>query len=531
MPEYKKRFSDEANKQYTYSSAEELIKNTDDLAEIINHHMSNQRPRLKELREYYEGDNTTILEESRRKEEHLADHRATHAFAEYVSSFIQGYLVGVPLKTTYKNEKINDLLREINRTNDADEHNSDLVLEQSIYGRAYELLYRNQNDETRFTVLDVLETFVIYDDTVEMNPIAGVRYFNKQFKEDEILVTVYTDTEIHTFDMKENELSFIEKKPHSFGGVPIIEYQNNKFRRGDFEKVLNLIDLYDSAESDTANYMTDFNDAMLKIVGNLDIDIDTAKEMKEHNILMLQTEMDSDGRAGQADADYIYKKYDVAGTEAYKDRIKNDIHMFTYTPNMNDEKFSGVQSGEAMKYKLFGLEQKRATKERLFKKSLRDRYRLINNISSIAAEGTFDVNDIIITFTPNLPKSLREEIEAFVKLNGELSEETKLSLLSFIENPQEEMERMKKESPLNQAGKDMYQFPNQQEGEDGGSESIESTAKTEDEKALNGAQITSVLKIIEGIKGGLITSEQGIALLIDGLKIDETAARKIISEQ
>ena len=42
--------------------------------------------------------------------------------------------------------------------------------------------------------------------------------------------------------------------------------------------------------------------------------------------------------------------------------------MFTNTPDMTDENFSGNQSGEAMKYKLFGLEQRTAIKEGLFRK-------------------------------------------------------------------------------------------------------------------------------------------------------------------
>lgn len=458
----KQRFSSEANIHYTYSSADELINNLDDLSKMIQHHKEHQQPRLKVLQDYYEGDNTTVLRANRRREEHLADHRATHAFAEYVSGFIQGYMVGIPLKTAYPDETVNEQLKDINRTNDADEHNSELVLDQSIYGRAYELLYRNQLDEIRFTVLDVLETFVIYDDTVERNPIAGIRYFTNQFKDEETNVYVYADENIFRYTLGDDgKLTEQEVKPHAFGGVPIIEYSNNRFRRGDFEKVLNLIDLYDEGQSDTSNYMTDFNDAMLKIVGNLDIDASEAKEMKKNNILMLQTEPDAEGRHSQADADYIYKKYDVNGTEAYKDRVKNDIHMFTHTPNMDDDKFAGNQSGESLKYKLFGLEQKRSIKERLFKKSLRDRYRLINNIMTLAAEGAFDVNDITITFTPNLPKSVKDEIEAFAKLGGDLSDETKLSLLSFVDNPKEEMEKMKKENP--QWNAVAYEFPVREE--------------------------------------------------------------------
>lgn len=472
----KQRFPDEANARFTYSSVDELLKNTDDLSEMIQNHQQTQVPRLKTLENYYKGNNETILTEKRRKEEHMADHRAAHNFAKYVSQFIQGYMVGVPLKTQHKDDKTNEILRGINRDNDADEHNSDLILDLSIYGRAYELLYRNQNDETRFTTLDPKETFVIYDDTVEMNPIAGVRYVKDQFK-DYTDVYVYTDEKQIIYQMDTAfSLKKEDEKDHYFKGVPIIEYENNKFRQGDFEDVLNLIDLYDSAQSDTANYMTDLNDAFLKIVGNVDIDVEKAKDMKQNRIILLQTERDSDGRVGQADADYIYKQYDVSGTEAYKSRVEEDIHKFTNTPNMNDQNFAGNRSGEAMKYKLFGLEQVRVTKERLFKKSLRDRYRLINNIMQVAAEGGFDVNDISITFTPNLPKSLKDEIEIFVKLGGDLSDETKLSLLSVVENPLEELERIKKENPQAQAVS--YDFPKKEDEQGEGEEDAEVSKKT-----------------------------------------------------
>ncbi|MDY0394778.1 phage portal protein [Virgibacillus halophilus] len=335
----KQRFSDEANTHYTYSSSDNLVNNLDDLSEMIQHHRQHQRPRLQELQEYYKGNNSTILRNKRRKEDHLADHRATHNFAKYVSQFIQGYMVGVPLKTTYtKGDAINEKIRDMNRENDADEHNSDLVLDQSIYGRAYELLYRNKQDDTRFTILNVLETFVIYDDTVEMNPIVGVRYIGNRFQDD-VTVYVYTDNEIVTYKMDDAfNLTEDDRKPHYFKGVPIIEYDNNSFRQGDFENAMNLIDLYDAAQSDTANYMSDLNDAMLKIKGSLDLDVEEAKKMKEANIIMLQSEQSTDGRFSDVDADYIYKKYDVQGTEAYKDRVFNNILLFTSIPNLLDDK-------------------------------------------------------------------------------------------------------------------------------------------------------------------------------------------------
>ncbi|PWZ98446.1 phage portal protein, partial [Staphylococcus pseudintermedius] len=79
--------------------------------------------------------------------------------------------------------------------------------------------------------------------------------------------------------------------------------------------------------------------------------------MRKSRIILAKTKADASGRMGNANVDFIYKQYDVAGVEAYKKRIQKDIHKFTNTPDLSDENFGGVQSGEAMKYKLFGVEQ------------------------------------------------------------------------------------------------------------------------------------------------------------------------------
>ncbi|WP_163579114.1 phage portal protein [Gracilibacillus saliphilus] len=462
-----KRFSDEANIHYRFESAEKLLQDKDVLTTMIRHHQSQQQPRLQTLLNYYKGDNEAILEEKRRREEHLADNRATHNFAKYVSQFIQSYLLGVPLKTAHTDETINDEIRDININNEADEHNSDLALDQSIFGRAYELLYRSQDDQAKFVLLNPLHTFVIYDETVERKPIAAVRYISKQFT-DNTTVFVYTDREEHRFTMDNGyDLKATDKKSHYFKGVPVNEYENNKFRQGDFEDVLSLIDLYDSAQSDTANYMQDLNDAMLVIKGELDLEdqyeedpIEVAQRMKEANILYMKPPQLGDGREGNVDAGYIYKQYDVSGTEAYKDRVFSNILLFTSIPNLlDDESNRTPQSGEALKMKLFALQQKKTIKERLFKKSLRNRYRLINNILSIASEGGFNVDDITITFSENLPPMLENELKWFTDAGGKLSQETLLSQLSFVENADDEMQKIKKEDeqqPTRQRSVDMY---------------------------------------------------------------------------
>jgi len=470
----KVRFSDQANIHYLYDDAEKLVDKPDILLGFIKHHHEKQVRRLNVLREYYLGNNVTMLTGKRRLEDHLADHRSTHNFAEYISDFIKGYMTGIPIKTSYGDGTVEDLevtsgISDLNVLNDADEHNAEMALNQSIYGRAYEMLHRNQADETRFYELDVAETFVIYDTTIEKNAIAGVTYVRDDFM-NETTVVFYTDHKKYKFNLDQSmtNLKLEGEEGHSFGGVPIIEYENNKYRTGDFEKVLNLIDLYDSAQSDTANYMSDINDALLAIIGDVDLDSEDAKDMKKSNIILVQPSVDQDGKTGSADAKYLYKQYDVAGSEAYKDRLYNDILFFTSTPNLLDSNFSGTQSGEALKYKLFGLAQKRATKERSFKKALRERYRLINNVSSVVNEMTFELSELDIVFTENLPKDIQAEMDWFIKSGGRLSLETMLSHLTFIENAQDELDKLEEEDPQQQAGKNMYDF-----AEDESDESIE----------------------------------------------------------
>jgi SPP1 family phage portal protein len=447
----KRRFSKEANIQYTFDSADELIKESSELSAILKHHIEHQRPRLNVLDDYYIGENTTISAANRRKEEDKADHRAKHNYAKYVSNFMQGFLVGVPIAVQHKDKSAQDKIDDINETIEDAALNADIVLDLSIYGRAYELAHRNQQDQTKVYLSSPLETFLIYDNTIEKNIIAGVRYFNVGYGDShKIKVLFYTEKRIYTYytsNMGDYNLTLDGETEHPFNEVPINEHSNNRFRQGDFENVLDLIDLYDAGQSDTANYMTDLNDAMLKIVGNLELSPEEAKKMKQANIIFLKPEQNADGKEGSVDADYIYKQYDVSGSEAYKGRLQTDIHKFTNTPDLNDENFSGQQTGEAMKYKLFGLEQIRINKERLLKRSLNRRYKLINNVMHLASEaGKGEFEGLTYKFTPNLPKSTKEAVDMFNALGGELSQETKLKTIPMIvENPEEEQKRIEAE--------------------------------------------------------------------------------------
>ncbi|BCB04779.1 phage portal protein [Bacillus sp. KH172YL63] len=145
----KRRFSIESNIQYTFDSAEELVQDTKELSAILKHHIEHQRPRLTVLDDYYLGENTTISAANRRKEDDKADHRAKHNYAKYVSNFMQGFFVGAPVSVRHKDKSTQEKINEINETIEDAALNADIVLDLSIYGRAYELIHRNHLDQIK----------------------------------------------------------------------------------------------------------------------------------------------------------------------------------------------------------------------------------------------------------------------------------------------------------------------------------------------------------------------------------------------
>ena len=451
------RFHRESRMRYRINNVDELFENEYKvLREFLEHHKSTQRPRIQELYDYAEGNNHTISVQQRRSEQDMADTRIIHNFGKSISVFKQGYLVGKPIQVEYEDgeedSSTDEILKEIAKINSFHDLNRMLVLDLSKVGRAYDLVYRSMEDVTKVKRLDPLNTFVIYDNTLEDKMLAGVRYYSVGLSDNKKhFIDVYIKDVIYKCQMIEGVITELAIEPHMFNDVPITEYLNTAEGMGDYESELSLIDSYDAVQSDTANYMTDTSDAILAIFGQVafpdDVlgdnkkQIEYMRKMRRARLLQLKPPVDINGTEGKVDAKYLYKQYDVNGVESYKKRIVNDIHKYTNTPDMTDQNFNGVQSGEAMKYKLFGLEQARVDTQSLFEKSLKRRYQLIANIGDYVKELTdFDISKLKITFNPNLPKALEETINAFKSLGGMVTNETAMRLTGIVEDPKKEQE-------------------------------------------------------------------------------------------
>ena len=475
-----RRFDESANRQFMMTIEDfetiefESQKWIARLKNFVGTHRAEQLDRLKELKRYYLADNNIKYRDDK-SDPYSADNRIASDWAKYITVFEQGYMLGNPVEYKNENAEIQALIDNFSKQNNEQDHNVAIKTDLAIYGRAYELLNTFQDVDGSVWVklyrMNPEQTFVIYDDSYEQRSLMAVNYYSISYgnghKRD--FVKVYTDNAIYEYvddNQEADTLRLKETSEHFFNGVPVNEFSNNTDRTGAFEAVLDSIDAYDLSQSELANFQQDSNEALLVISGNPFTGVDdkdfledgrinpngrlaVSQSFKKAKILVLDDNPIPGGSSPSAH--YLIKSYDTAGAEAYKERLVNDILRFTFTPDTTDNNFGGVQSGEAMKYKMMAADNYRGKQELLFEKGLMRRLRLAVNIWKIKGNDSGNyalINETDIVFTPNLPQNDNELVAIVKNLYGVVSEQTIVEILERVTgvNAETELERLKEDT-------------------------------------------------------------------------------------
>ncbi|MEX6519287.1 phage portal protein [Fusobacterium animalis] len=421
-----------------------------DLKEALDAFIKNELPELQKMEDYYSGEHNILNKKDRTIDKE--DAKLIHDYPGYITTIATAYFLGKPISYTLQDDKLKkdfEKLSEYLSTEEEQQENFEHSENCSIFGKSYELWYKNADNTIGNAVVDPRDCFILRDNTVKKEITAAVRWDKTKNKEDKWVykLEVYDSTTVTTYeflsDSDKKEVPNIKgvTKLHGFNQVPIIEFLNNKRAFGDFKKVVSLIDGYDEAASTSIDDMTDFTDALLVLTNVGGTDKETLKKIKEDKLMLI----DDDG-----DAKWLIKQVNDSYAQNNKNRLNQDIHKFSMIPDMQDKEFSGNSSGVALGYKLLALEQLAAQKEMHFKKAINQRLQLMIDFHNLKIKST----DIQKVFTRNIPKNLVEAADTAQKLQGIVSHETILSILPFIEDAKVELEKIKAEEDIN-AEKDM----------------------------------------------------------------------------
>lgn len=414
-----------------------------DLDKFIEAFKVNRLKRFQKNLDYYLGQHEIL---KRKKDSASApNNRVVCNHAKDITDIATGYFMGNPINYTTaqdgKEETIKALKTQFDEAN-VDEVDSDNAQNMSIFGVAYEYVY-TKTGETVNTVkaLSPLNTFIVTDDTIESNPLFGVYFYETKDTTDaeKVVHTVIATSEaIYEGILLSGIWKETLSAAHHFGGVPIIEYRNNKECRGDFEGQIGLIDAYNKLQSDRVDDKDQFIDSILAIYGAILGDTPAEKSeamtaLKENKMIELPLD---------AKAEYLTHTFDESGMEILRKSISEDIYKFSHVPCLSDENFLANTSGVAMAYKLLGLEMITKTKERYYKAGLRKRIRLFNHYSAIKGQ-ELDPNLVHPIFSRSLPQNLPELAQTIQALRGLISDETLIAQIPFVTDPAAESEKAK----------------------------------------------------------------------------------------
>lgn len=432
------------------------------ILELIEDHEVEKR-RIIRMKDYYKNKNSKILHRPY-LDKNKPSNRLAHNYAGYITNSYVGYMLGQPVSYKSDNKDLLNKLNDVFMYNDETDTNTTIAQEQSICGYAYEILYTDKEANLRFKHVNTEDMIVVYDNDLEERMQFAIRCFDiKDIIADEEYqqVEVYTKYNKSTYIKDESNISFISEEEHFFKDIPIVDYENNNNRMGDFENVISLIDAYDQANSDTANDFEYFTDAMLVVSGFLmDQEDEQGRPLnfKDNRVLNFSDP--------NSKAEYLIKNINDTALENYKNRLNSDIHKFANVVDMSDSNFAGNLSGVAMKYKLSGMEYLTGIKESKFRKGLLRRIELLTNILNIKNNNDFTYLDVKPVFVRNIPANEEELVNMAKNLYGIVSEETLLSLLPFIEDVQAEKESISKEKEETSSTEYNFEILDKQDNED-----------------------------------------------------------------
>ena len=416
------------------------------VVKLIREH-EKQLPRFKKLKKYYLGEHDIL---SKQRSKNKPNYKPVCNHAKDIADTSTGYFMGNTI--SYSNSEdtdIDELLIAFDNA-EVDESDHDNALDMAIYGVAYEYVYARENENILdIKTLEVENTFIVYDDSIEQQPLFGVYYFKrKENKADTetYQAVIMTKQFVYSIVLEGKEKGVISEKPvpHNMGDIPIIEYKNNKYSIGDFEQQIGLIDSYNSLTANRINDKEQFIDSILVLYGarlgdDEEESIKAMESLAEHNLLELHPE---------ARAEYLSKTLNENEVETLRNAVKQDIYTFSHIPNLTDENFAGNSSGVAMEFKLLGLEMITKIKQRYYVKGLKKRIKLFANYLGLT-QIAIDANSIIPHFSRSLPKNLLEISQIVSNLDGKVSQETLLSQIPFVEDPMSEIEKVNEEKQEN----------------------------------------------------------------------------------
>ena len=452
------------------------------LNELVETHTRKIAPKYRHYQKLYEGKHKIL---SRQKTDpNKPNNKVVNDFFGQVIDNTVGYFLGNPIILNYtepapekakvdkdpvdvgvdlsgmEDTEVQDYLNDLGVENDKDDLFIEWGKEAMIKGLSHILVYQDEDSITRFMRISPEDLIIVYENSSTKKAKYKIRLYDIDTEDTGVTThyaEVYSATKMELFKSVAGtnasgsarefaSYGFVEEKPLIYGRIPIVTVYNNEECMSDLEKIESLVADYDKVLSDASNEFEAFRNAYL-MLKNMTAGKDGIAKLKEDGIIEVME---------NGDVKFITKQIQTEALENHLNRLEKSIYTFSQVPNLSDENFAGNLSGVAIRFKLFGLETKCIIKERKMEKAIRELVRVLTVPIKVNTGKDIDLLNLKVEFTRNVPNNLTEIVDTVTKLDGKVDKETLLSLIPFVDNPKEVLEKLEQDAENSRKNADPY---------------------------------------------------------------------------
>lgn len=387
---------------------------------------------------YYEVDNDILSAKfNNETKDFKADNRIPHAkYKEQVDEKIS-YLLSKEMSYTCNSKDYLKIVKDILTDMDYFDEQFNVGYEASNKGIGWMHVYINQEGQLKVKTIPSEQCIPVWHDNshTELDYMIR-RYTSVVWRGDSkhmvTNVEVWSPNDVVYYRLENKVLVIDERRsfdesggpinhycqngPQSWGRVPFVPFKNNMYEMNDLKPIKYLVDEYDKSRSQSANYIDDLVNYIVKVYGyNSSEESKFMRQLKKHIVMFDDLE---DG-----DMKIETPKTDITAIKEHAEQVKRDLIEDGQSVNKDLDKFGSAPSGVALKFMYSGLELKANLMAREFKKSFKrllyfiDHYFEITNVK-------FQSDEINIEFNVDMKTDETETIQNCSNSKGIISDET-----------------------------------------------------------------------------------------------------------
>lgn len=386
------------------------------LSAALETHQKN-RNEIQSLYEYYCGDQPVLYRVKEVRPE--INNSVVENTAYEIVEFKTGYFCYEPVQyvSAVDNEEVTAAIDRLNRHMrkiDKAAQDGTIVWWFYICGVAYRLVLPNSQKEFgdekvpfELHYLDPRSTFVVKHNGLGRKPVLNCTYVTKT--DGTTLYSVYTKTAYYEI---EDARKIVVDVPNPLGDLPIIEYPANHARLGAFEIVMSLMDVLNETDSNRADAVKQFVEALL-LFHNVDISDEQFEELRKKGAIKFK---DIDA-ALKAEIKYLVEELNQGETQVFVDHCYQRILTICGMPNRNGGS-STSDTGKAVIFRDgWSMAEYRARHtERFFRSSELSCLKLILRICRVLGDIDVSVGDIDVRCARRNYENIKEKADVLVEM-------------------------------------------------------------------------------------------------------------------